>query len=491
MKFALKQMENSAAFRFRDNMNFDFHAPPLLRSNLQTSLRVIEQAELARVLAEPELAYVFKHALMQDTAYQSLLKNERRRLHRAIGDTLEHSARADDLAAELAHHFSNAGDDEKTVVYAQRAGDNAARVFAYPEAAAHYERALDALTRLPETNEQHRQRVDVIVKLVAVSLRAHGPEWCLEKLRVAENRLRDLPNEPQDRERLARVHFWMGDAYSHLNQQREAIAYLQQVLEIAQAGVQDETLLAIPSNVIGRALVAQGKFADAEPLLVQAAPLLEKSANWYEWVLAVGFLGFARAAQGDTDAGLRETERAFQRARELGTPTGIGDSHIFTSFIYHQRGDYQAGLAHAKDALVAARQLDDQLLIFLAHNASAWAQTRLGNFQAAEQNFARAQELAAQQGGQLFFADLFSAAYAELALHQGNLGEARTRAERAVAIARSVGNVFSEGLARRVLAQTLARQDAAEHFAQSIQLFEIGNAQLEIKRTRDAWSHAE
>lgn len=456
------------------------------RADLKTSLQLIEQAELARPLAEPELAYLFKHALVQDTAYQSLLKNERKRLHRVIGASIEqtHQAHADEFAGELAHHFFNAGDDAKTFMYAQRAGDNAARVFAHPEASAYYERALDALTRLPDNSAQQRARVDVIVKLVAVSLRAQGPEWCLEKLRVAENLLR-APDEPQDRERLARVHFWMGDAYSHLNQQREAIAYLQHVLEIAHAGVQDETLLAIPSNVIGRALVAQGKFSQAEPLLAQAAPLLEKSANWYEWVLAVGFLGFARAAQGDVDAGLKETGRAFQRARELGTPTGIGDSHIFTSFIYHQHGDYDAALAHANDALVVARQLDDQLLIFLAHNARAWAQTRLGNFEAAEQNFARAQALAAQQGGQLFFADLFSAAYAELALCQGNMAEAHIRAERAIEIARSVGNVFSEGLARRVLAHTLARQDAAEQFELCIQLFEAGNAQNEIKRTRE------
>lgn len=468
--------------------------PPASRKNvaakrLAARLDVLERMELVRKLVTPEHAYLFKHALVQDTAYQSLLKNERKRLHRAVGNSLEEmrGAHAAELAAELAHHFSKAGDDEKTFVYAQRAGDNAARVFANPEAAAYYQRAYDALTRLPDTLDQRRQRVDVLVKLVAVSLRRYGPEASLEKLRVAENLLNDLQSEPQDRERFARVHFWMGDAYSHLNQQRKAITYLQNVLEIARQGVQDETLLAIPSNVIGRALVAQGKFSQAEPLLAQAAPLLEKSANWYEWVLAVGMLGFARSAQGDIDAGLQETARAFSRARELGTPTGIGDSHIFTSFIYHQHGDYAATLAHANDALVAAQKLDDHLLIFLAHNVRGWAQTRLGNLDAAEQDFMHAQQLAAQAGGQLFFTDLFYAAYAELALRQGNLLEARARAERAIEMARGVGNVFSEGLARRVLAQTLARTHAAEQIELCIQLFEMGNAQIEIQRTREMW----
>lgn len=459
-------------------------------STLYPSLATLELAQLVRLVQENE--YLFKHALIQDTVYQSLLKNERKRLHGAIGDTLEktHREHAGEFAAELARHFSQAGADDKTCVYAEQAGDNAGRVFAYPEAQGYYQRALDALSRLPETDVQRRARVDVIVKLIAVSLRAQGPEWCLEHLQTAEKILRALGNDPQDRERLARVHFWMGDAYSHLNQQREAIGYLQQVLKVAQQGVSDETLLAIPANVIGRALVAQGRFQQAEPLLAQAAPLLYLSANWYEWVLAVGFLGFARGAQGDIEGGLRETARAFERARELGTPTGIGDSHIFASFIYHQKGDYPAMLEHADAALEAARRLNDHLLIFLAHNVAAWAYTRLGELSAAETNFRKGQELAAQMGGQLFFADLFQTAFAELALKQGNIEIARERAEMAVETARQVGSVFSEGLAQRVWAQTLPPEQAAAHFDASIQLFETGNARIEAARTRAAWDES-
>lgn len=370
---------------------------------LIVSLAQLEHNQLVCALEQNE--YLFKHALVQDTAYQSLLKNERKRLHRAVGFTLEraYDERADEFAAELARHFGEAGDQEKFLVYAERAGDVAARVFAFAEAYAHYRAALAALAHLPETPTRQRQRADIVAKLVSVSLRSHGPEASLELLHAAETAMQEIPPDAQDRERMARLHFWMGDAYSHLNQQPKAIAYLQQTLDAAKQGISDETLLAIPLNVIGRALVAQGKFSEAEPLLAQAAPLLEKSANWYEWVLAVGFLGFARAAQGNIEAGLYETERAIARARDLGTHTGVGDSHIFISFICHQQGDYVRGRAHADDALRAAQQLNDQLLLFLAHNARAWAETRLEQFQDAEKDFARAQHIAANAGGQLFF----------------------------------------------------------------------------------------
>ena len=59
--------------------------------DLNLPLARLETTELVRRLDEVDLAYLFKHALVQDTAYASLLKNERKRLHRLIGQTLEHA----------------------------------------------------------------------------------------------------------------------------------------------------------------------------------------------------------------------------------------------------------------------------------------------------------------------------------------------------------------------------------------------------------------
>jgi tetratricopeptide (TPR) repeat protein len=468
------------------------------RPGVESALARLTAAELVRAARESERAFLFKHAVVQDTAYQSLLKQERKRLHRAIGTTLErlYTTRADEFAAELTYHFAQAGDDTKTLEYGERAGDADARIFAFPEAHAHYSQALDAAARLPATPDLQRRRVDLIVKVVSVALRAEGPEASLTRLRVAEELLGQLEPTPGDRARLARVHFWMGDAYSHQNQQRKAVAYLQQAMQAAQAEGTDENLLAIPANVIGRALAAQGQFGQAEPLLAQAAPLLEKSANWYEWVLAVGFLGMAQAAQGDIEAGLGQTARAFARAQDLGTPIGIADSHIFSSFIYMQQGAYTKVIAHADAALAAATQLGDHLMIYMASNVRGWGASRLDRFAEAEADLRRGQELAAQMGGQLFFADLFLSAYAELAWRQGQAEVARERAARALEVARVVGNVYSEGLAERVMGlaimdmeRTSPNPRVESHFRASLQLFQAGNARLEAARTRMVWGN--
>ncbi|HLF27553.1 MAG TPA: hypothetical protein VJG32_14560 [Anaerolineae bacterium] len=97
----------------------------------------------------PDVEYLFRHALVQDAAYSSLVKNDRRRLHLAVGEALErmHPSRLDELAPRLAEHFQVAGDDHRALKYFAQAGDAAARIYALPEAIAHYTRALELAQR--------------------------------------------------------------------------------------------------------------------------------------------------------------------------------------------------------------------------------------------------------------------------------------------------------------------------------------------------------
>jgi hypothetical protein len=103
---------------------------------------------LAQVV--PERAYLFRHALVQDAAYGSLLRVDRKRLHRMVGETLEalYPEREAELAPLLAEHFAGAGDDMRSLHYYTLAGDGAAGRYANPEAIAHYSRALEIATRM-------------------------------------------------------------------------------------------------------------------------------------------------------------------------------------------------------------------------------------------------------------------------------------------------------------------------------------------------------
>ncbi len=122
---------------------------------LTTSLTHLESSDLVRRLNESELAYWIRHALVQETAQESLLKQERKRLNRLVAETLEnlYAERLDEFAVRLFQHYDAAGVDAKTMVYAERAGDVAFRLSAHAEAIAAYKRAFELAQRGEDTTQ--------------------------------------------------------------------------------------------------------------------------------------------------------------------------------------------------------------------------------------------------------------------------------------------------------------------------------------------------
>jgi class 3 adenylate cyclase len=134
---------------------------PLLRAvagrdepALRAALVQLEEAELLfRSGAPPDARYTFKHALVQDTAYETLLKSRRQVLHRQIADALrgEFAALAAAEPELVAHHLTQAGLDEPAIEWWGKAGDQALRRSAFKEAAAHLGKAIELADKLAAT----------------------------------------------------------------------------------------------------------------------------------------------------------------------------------------------------------------------------------------------------------------------------------------------------------------------------------------------------
>jgi class 3 adenylate cyclase/predicted ATPase len=126
---------------------------PLPADRLIEALEQLVQAELVfRRGAPPEATYTFKHALVQDAAYQSLLRSKRQQLHGRIAEVLEARSSGDGETAPevLARHLTDAGLTERAVGYWRQAGERAAGRSANLEAIAHLSRGLELLTALPD-----------------------------------------------------------------------------------------------------------------------------------------------------------------------------------------------------------------------------------------------------------------------------------------------------------------------------------------------------
>src|SRR5262249_55101401 len=137
-------------------------------ADLQTALAKLVEAEILYQRGAGEQArYFFKHALIQDTAYQSLLKSRRQQLHQQIAQVLEQQfpETVETQPELLAHHYTEAGLKEQAIPYWQKAGQSASQRSANVEAISHLTRGLELLKTLPDTPERAYQELTLQVAL--------------------------------------------------------------------------------------------------------------------------------------------------------------------------------------------------------------------------------------------------------------------------------------------------------------------------------------
>jgi len=150
---------------------------PWDEETLQRGLHQLVAAEfLYQRALPPQATYLFKHTLIQDAAYQSLLKSTRQQYHQRIAQVLEAQfpETAESQPELLAYHYTEAGLNEQAIGYWQRAGRRAIDRSAHVEAISHLTRGLEVLTTVPETPERLQHELDLQVPLAAAWARTRG-----------------------------------------------------------------------------------------------------------------------------------------------------------------------------------------------------------------------------------------------------------------------------------------------------------------------------
>jgi len=146
-------------------------------ATLQRELRRLVEAELVYQRGVPPQAhYIFKHALIRDAAYESLLKSTRQHYHQRIAQVLEAQfpETVETQPELLAQHYTQAGFTEQAIAYWQRAGQQASERSAYLEAVSHFTTGMELLTTLPETPERTQQVLSLHIALGAALLVTKG-----------------------------------------------------------------------------------------------------------------------------------------------------------------------------------------------------------------------------------------------------------------------------------------------------------------------------
>ncbi|HKW95157.1 MAG TPA: adenylate/guanylate cyclase domain-containing protein, partial [Methylomirabilota bacterium] len=331
----------------------------------------------------PEPAYIFKHAVIQDVAYNSLLRERRRALHRAVGHALEelYPDRLADHYEELAHHFSQGEEWAKAFDYLVHSGDRARDANANPVALDLYARALEAAAHVPATPrarlaEVHQRRCQILTTTQR-----------LEEAHAEARQMLALAREAGDRRLEGEA---MADiAYAHYmsftwDQLEPLKPNIEQASIIARE-IGDGRLLARSLFVIGSVDQMEAKLGEAEANLSEAIRIAEAGGFPGVIVQARALVDLQRNWQGDFAGSItrsHETEAAARAAHD-GFNEVLAMSNRGFAQIAH--GDYREAFEVLTTGRDLARERDNQFVVGRMTNTLGWLYQEFGDFTRAQE----------------------------------------------------------------------------------------------------------
>jgi class 3 adenylate cyclase/tetratricopeptide (TPR) repeat protein len=222
----------------------------------------------------PELEYIFKHALTQEVAYNSLLLKRRKDIHQEIGEAIEkiYPERLEEFYEMLAYHYSKGGDSEKAYSYLRLSGDKATRSHSLWEAFHFYREAIDLLKQLPKTNENKKEQIEVRLSLSNPMHLLDYPEDSVEILQEGEK----LSKESGDERSLLILRSKLGSYYANHGDPLSAVKYTENSFHEAKK-TQDIELIAPTACELCNAYLYASEFSKLIDVAYKVLSLLEKS----------------------------------------------------------------------------------------------------------------------------------------------------------------------------------------------------------------------
>jgi predicted ATPase len=334
------------------------HAVALMEDKpLQAALERLAEADILLVQGlPPESDYRFKHALIQDAAYENLLKSRRQLLHRRVAEALRDNiaASAEPEPELLAHHFNQAGMTEAAIDWWGKAGQRSLERSALAEAVQQFTRALAQIETLPATPKLRREQIKLQVALLTplFALKGYGaPETkaAAERARLLIEQAEAHGETLEDPLLLFSVlyGFWVAKLVAFNGDVLRELAAQFLALAEKQGGTM---LLMVGHRIVGTSLVYAGDIVQGRARYDQAIALYDpvthlplatrfgqdiRVATLCQRSLALWLLGYP-------DAALADAEQAVTHGREIGQATTLIYALYFGRLTHFHCGIYEA-----------------------------------------------------------------------------------------------------------------------------------------------------
>jgi class 3 adenylate cyclase/tetratricopeptide (TPR) repeat protein len=322
---------------------------PIRGVALQDALAQLVAAGLIFVHQTPsEVTYVFKHALVQETAYATLLKSRRQQLHERIAESLRDRfpERAGREPGIVAHHFTRAGLPKTAIEWWGRAGTQAMHRFANHEAALSYANGLNLMAELPPGEERDRQQLAFRLALGPALLAARG--YASDEVERNYQEAGRLAEALSDREAVFTSARGQWHYLYDRGQLDRALALAERLCAI---GTEDSSAekSCLAFRTLGSTLMSKGEFVRAieafECVIARGshAPLGTCFAHHGEepHIVALQYKGLSLAVRGRADTGLASAQSALSLAKTLNFPLMVAFASTAVGMVLMLRREYQ------------------------------------------------------------------------------------------------------------------------------------------------------
>ncbi len=375
-------------------------------SRLRAGLAQLVDAELLYQRGSvPRAEFTFKHALIQETAYQSLLRSVRQPLHARIAKVLEEQfpERAEAEPEVIARHYDVAGLAGPAIAHYRRAGEGAMQRSAHEEAIGHLRRALQLLATLPETRERHRQELALQIALGTplAGVRA----WSHPEYEQTFARARELASRIGDAPELARVLVGMAQAPFVQGEVTAAAEIGRQALAAAErTGDVFDQLSA--HYQIGMALLCHGRVAPGLRHFEQTLALYDPAAHGARanamdinrGLAARDFAGLAHVHLGHPDRALAVVDRAVELAQHSGHPVNRADALFHALLVHFERREFDRMRERAEALIDHSERIGLPFYLNSGHVLRGRARVEAGEVEAGVEEMRRSVDELARAG---------------------------------------------------------------------------------------------
>jgi predicted ATPase len=365
------------------------HVVPQAEDELYQVLSSLQRKEfLYEQPAFPEVEYLFKHALTQEVAYNSVLIERRKALHEQTAQAIEQlfHDQVDDHYSELAHHYSRSENTQKAIDYLYLAGQQAVQRSANQEAINHLTAALDLIKTLPDTAERVRQELDIEITLGPVLTITQG--YATPEIGTIYARAQELCQQVDESPQLGRVLRGLWGFYVARGGHTTAREFGEQLVRLAQR-TQDSSLLVEGYYALGASLMWLGELNAAHHHVEQGIAIYSPQKHRSHTFLYGQDPGvFCRCYAAETlwalgypDQGLKRVEEALSLAQEIAHPYSLAIALLVAGAAHSLRREGQQVQRYLQALLALCNEQGFLYMSALGTPYQGWALAEQGKME--------------------------------------------------------------------------------------------------------------